>query len=288
MNPFIEHNNIKFSQKITLLVCAFLLCLIMTTMLNTIIMAFTGSDSMVFINLSILTQNLFAFILPVIITIVFISPKPISFLQIDKVPSWKTLTFLFVTFFTMAPAMNYLVEWNNNISLPDSMKGIETWMRNTEDAAQAVTDRILNKNNIILSILLVGLLTGLSEEFLFRGGLQRILATKPINIHIAIWITAFIFSAIHFQFFGFFPRLILGAFFGYMAYWSGSLWTAIIAHALNNSTVIIAHALNNMYGFNFDNLGVTKNEEFPILALLSTIVTIVLIYKFPKINKTSL
>ena len=115
MNPFIEHNNIKFSQKITLLVCAFLLCLIMTTMLNTIIMAFTGSDSMVFINLSILTQNLFAFILPVIITIVFISPKPISFLQIDKVPSWKTLTFLFVTFFTMAPAMNYLVEWNNNI-----------------------------------------------------------------------------------------------------------------------------------------------------------------------------
>lgn len=287
MKPFIQHSNIKFSQKITLLVCAFLLCLVMTTMLNTIIMAFTGSDSMVFINLSILTQNLFAFILPVIITVVFITPKPISFLQIDKIPSWKTLIFLFVTFFTMTPAMNYLVEWNSNISFPDSMKEIETWMRNAEDAAQVVTDNILNRNNIILSILLVGLLTGLSEEFLFRGGLQRILASKPTNIHLAIWISAFIFSAIHFQFFGFFPRLILGAFFGYMAYWSGSLWTAVIAHALNNSTVIIAHALNNRYGFNLDNLGVVQAEEFPILALLSVIVTLILIYKFPKTQKTS-
>ena len=287
MKPFIQHSNIKFSQKITLLICAFLLCLVMTTMLNTIIMAFTGSGNMVFINLSILTQNLFAFILPVIITVVFITPKPISFLQIDKIPSWKTLIFLFVTFFTMTPAMNYLVEWNSNISFPDSMKEIETWMRNAEDAAQVVTDNILNRNNIILSILLVGLLTGLSEEFLFRGGLQRILASKPINIHLAIWISAFIFSAIHFQFFGFFPRLILGAFFGYMAYWSGSLWTAVIAHALNNSTVIIAHALNNRYGFNLDNLGVAQAEEFPTLALLSVIVTLILIYKFPKIQKTS-
>lgn len=287
MKPLIQHYNIKFSQKITLLICAFLLCLIMTTMLNTIIMTFTGGDSMVFINLSILTQNLLAFILPVIITVVFITPKPTSFLQIDKVPSLKTIIFLIATFCTMTPAMNYLVEWNNNISLPESMKGIETWMRNAENAAQAVTDSILNKNNIILSILLVGLLTGLSEEFLFRGGLQRILATKPINIHIAIWIVAFIFSAIHFQFFGFFPRLILGAFFGYMAYWSGSLWTAIIAHALNNSTVIIAHALNNRYEFNLDKVGVAQHEEFPILALLSVIITIILIYYFPKTQKTS-
>ncbi len=250
-------------------------------------MAFTGGDSMTFINSSILTQNLLAFILPVIITIVFISPTPISFVQINKRPTTKTTLFLIATFIAMTPAMNYLVEWNANISLPESMKGIETWMRNTENAAQAVTDKILNNNNILLSILLVGVLTGLSEEFLFRGGLQRILITRPMNAHIAIWLTAFIFSAIHFQFFGFFPRLIIGAFFGYLAYWSGSLWTAIIAHALNNSTVIIAHAINHQSGFNLDTLGVTQLGEFPILALISVIITTILIYFFPKTKRTS-
>lgn len=287
MKPLLQHYNIKFSQKITLLVCAFLLCLIMTTMLNSLIMAFTGGDSMTFINLSILTQNLLAFILPVIITIVFISPTPISFVQIDKRPTTKTILFLIAAFIAMTPAMNYLVEWNANISLPESMKVIETWMRNAENAAQAVTDRILNNNNILLSILLVGVLTGLSEEFLFRGGLQRILITRPMNAHIAIWLTAFIFSAIHFQFFGFFPRLIIGALFGYLAYWSGSLWTAIIAHALNNSTVIIAHAINLQSGFNLDTLGVTQSEEFPLLAFISVIITAILIYFFPKTKRTS-
>lgn len=286
MKPLLQHYNIKFSQKITLLICTFLLCLIMTTMLNSLIMAFTSGDSMTFINLSILTQNLLAFILPVIITIVFISPTPISFVQIDKRPT-KTILFLIATFIAMTPAMNYLVEWNANISLPESMKGIETWMRNAENAAQAVTDKILNNNNILLSILLVGVLTGLSEEFLFRGGLQRILITRPMNAHIAIWLTAFIFSAIHFQFFGFFPRLIIGAFFGYLAYWSGSLWTAIIAHALNNSTVIIAHAINHQSGFNLDTLGVTQSGEFPLLAFISVIITAILIYFFPKTKRTS-
>lgn len=250
-------------------------------------MAFTGGDSMTFINSSILTQNLLAFILPVIITIVFISPSPISFVQIDKRPTTKTILFLIATFIAMTPAMNYLVEWNANISLPESMKGIETWMRNAENAAQAVTDKILNNNNILLSILLVGVLTGLSEEFLFRGGLQRILITRPMNAHITIWLTAFIFSAIHFQFFGFFPRLIIGAFFGYLAYWSGSLWTAIIAHALNNSTVIIAHAINLQSGFNLDTLGVTQSGEFPLLAFISVIITAILIYFFPKTKRTS-
>jgi membrane protease YdiL (CAAX protease family) len=167
------------------------------------------------------------------------------------------------------------------------MKAVESWLRASEDAAAAVTDRILNSNNIFLSILLVGALTGLSEEVLFRGGLQRILATRPMNIHIAIWISAFIFSAIHFQFFGFFPRLIIGAFLGYLAYWSGSLWIAVIAHAVNNSTVIIAHAINNTYGYNLDSLGVVDDGSLPVVATISLIITIVLIYLFPKNKKVT-
>lgn len=284
MKSILKIYNIKFSQKMTLLVCSFLLCLIMTTMLNAVIMSVTGADSMLFINLSIVTQNLFAFILPVVITMAFVSPKPLDFTQANRLPSAKAFFMMIATYIAMTPAMNYLVDWNSHISLPDSLNAIETWMRTAEDAALAVTNRILNENNVILSILLVGFLTGLSEETLFRGGLQRILISRPINAHIAIWLTAFIFSAIHFQFFGFFPRLIIGAFFGYLAYWSGSLWTAIFAHTLNNSTVIIANAINDSYGFNLDTLGIPQ-YGFPWLAAISILVTAVLIYYFPKNKK---
>lgn len=287
MKPLLQHFNIKFSQKITLLTCAFFLCLIMTTMLNTLIMALTSPTGMTFINLSILTQNLLTFILPVIITVAFISPSPASFLQIDKAPTKKTILFLLLTFIAMTPAMNYLVEWNANLSLPDSMKAVETWMRNAEIAAQSVTDKILNENNVLLSILLVGILTGLSEEVLFRGGLQRILVTRPMNHHTAIWISAFIFSAIHFQFFGFFPRLLLGAFFGYLAYWSGSLWTAVIAHAINNSTVLIAHAIDKHFGYDLSNFGVVESNTFPLFALIGLILTLISLYYFPKTRKAS-
>lgn len=287
MKNILYQNSIKFSQKVALLVCAFMLCLVVTTMLNALILSVTGAKSLVFINLSIASQNLLAFILPVFITLVFITPNPMEFLQINRLPSGKHLLLMVATYIAMTPAMNWIVEWNANMSLPESMQAIETWMRNSEDAAKAVTDRILNDNNIVLSILLVGVLTGLSEEFLFRGALQRILATKPMSIHVAIWVSAFIFSAIHFQFFGFIPRLLLGAFFGYMAYWSGSLWTAIIAHAINNSTVIIAHAVNTKFNWNLDEVGTSAQDNLPIMAIASVIITTTLIYHFAKTRKTT-
>lgn len=286
MKSLIQYNNIKFSQKITLIVCSFLLCFIVTIMLNTLIMAVTSTDSMLYINLSITTQNVLTFILPVVITLAFISPKPLEFIQIGNRPSLKSILMMIALYIALTPALNYIVEWNESLSLPESMKAIETWMRNAEDSARAVTDKILNENNIILSILLVGILTGLSEEVFFRGGLQRIFLSRPINAHVAIWVTAFIFSAMHFQFFGFFPRLIIGAFFGYLAYWSGSLWTAVFAHALNNSTVIIATAISTRYGFNLDTLGTVPPGEFPLLATTSLLLTIALIKYYPKKSVT--
>lgn len=282
MKPFLKYYDIKFSQKITLLICSFLLCLVMTTMLNAIILSVLGANNMLYVNISILTQNLFVFILPVILTTVFITPNPLKFLNISNAPSGKSLLFATIAYIVMTPAMNWIVDWNSNISLPESMSHIETWIRNAENAAQAVTDKILAENNIIVSILLVGCLTGLSEEVFFRGGLQKILFSRPMNKHIAIWTTAIIFSALHFQFFGFIPRILLGAFFGYLAYWSGSLWTAIFAHALNNSTVIIAHAINNKYAFNLDNLGIVQSGDVPWLAIGSLFATITLIYFYTK------
>lgn len=255
-------------------------------MLNALFLAIIGNSNMLYINISIAIQNILTFILPIVITTAIISPKPLNFIQLNRSPSIKSLIMTIAIYMAMTPALNYLVEWNAGLSLPESLKDVQEWMRNAENAAQGITDKLLNENNIIVSILLVGILTGLSEEVFFRGGLQRILLSKPINIHLAIWLTALIFSIMHFQFFGFFPRLIIGAFFGYLAYWSGSLWTAVIAHALNNSTVIVATAIKSQYGVNLDNLGTVQTGEFPTLAIISIIITFILIRYYPKKSVT--
>ena len=88
----------------------------------------------------------------------------------------------------------------------------------------------------------VALLPALCEEWLFRGTLQPLLIRASGNIHVGIWISAGLFSAIHMQFFGFIPRMLLGAAFGYLVVHSGSIWPAVTGHLVNNAGVVIAAA----------------------------------------------
>jgi len=118
-----------------------------------------------------------------------------------------------------------------------------SWMRDKEDQAQKLTDAVLQMNTVwdmIMDLVLIGLLTAIAEEFMFRGCLQTIFKRWTKNTHAAIWITAILFSAFHMQFFGFLPRLMLGVLFGYFVAWSGSVWTSVWAHFLNNATAVVA------------------------------------------------
>ena len=115
-------------------------------------------------------------------------------------------------------------------------------------------------------------LTGIGEEMLFRGTIQRIFSEGKVNTHIAVWCSAFIFSALHFQLFGFIPRMLLGAFFGYLYVWSGSLWLPILAHALNNSLSTLTY-----YDAAIDTLPWIGNHPTPALAIVSAIATALMV-----------
>jgi hypothetical protein len=86
---------------------------------------------------------------------------------------------------------------------------------------------------------MIALLPAIAEELIFRGVFQTIFQRLFRSGHLAIWVTSLIFSTIHFQFFGFIPRLILGLVFGYLFYWSGTLWLPVISHFLNNAFPVI-------------------------------------------------
>ncbi|WP_235324585.1 CPBP family intramembrane glutamic endopeptidase [Pedobacter lusitanus] len=146
------------------------------------------------------------------------------------------ISFLFLVFMIMLCSMP-IMEWvglaNQKMILPDFLKPVENWMRNKEDEAMKMTILLLKTNNVfdfLINILVIALIPAIGEELIFRGGVQRSFTRMFKNPHVAIWISAFIFSAIHLQFFGFFPRLFLGAAFGYIYLWTGSLWYAMLAH----------------------------------------------------------
>ncbi|MDE6558321.1 MAG: CPBP family intramembrane metalloprotease, partial [Muribaculaceae bacterium] len=110
----------------------------------------------------------------------------------------------------------------------------------------------------------------------FRGALQRTLSTFPPLRHISMWIAAFIFSAVHLQFFGFFPRFVMGLFFGYLFYSTGSIWPCVFAHALNNSMVVVMKWLE-LRGCDlnaaFHKWGVVESG-FPLIPFISLLLMI--------------
>lgn len=168
--------------------------------------------------------------------------QPFAWLRLNRGLSWRTALLAVVIMVCAIPGINLLADLNSRITLPESLASIEQFLRQQEDAATALTERFLQADNIgvmLINVGLLALLPALAEEWSFRGTLQQILGNK----HVAVWVTAFIFSAIHLQFYGFIPRMLMGAMFGYVFIWTGSLWAPILMHFTNNGLAVIAYYL---------------------------------------------
>lgn len=266
-------SNLRISagKGLFLLVCWWVLL----TVAGSLIMGFIGSESTASLRWMIVVQDLAVFILPVVLTVIIASATPWRYICIDTTPSVKMTALTTVSAIVSIPAMNRLVAWNESIHLPASWSGLESVLRDSENAAQAMVQQIMGGSTVwdlIAAILIVGVLTGIAEELFFRGALQRLLQSKFGNKHLAIWSAAFIFSAVHLQFFGFFPRLLMGAYFGYLVVWSGSLRLSIFAHALNNSLVVLNFWLLNRnlnFGTDLNHLGDGNTAGSIIICIIS-------------------
>ena len=181
------------------------------------------------------------------------------------------------------PALNEVIHLNESIKFSPAVDALfSQW----EEQAQAMTDVMLSTDSVgglIAGILIIGVLTGLGEEIFFRGALQPMLTGKGVSAAGAVWIAAIVFSIMHFQPYGFIPRMLLGAFFGYLYLWSGSIWLPATAHALNNSIVVLMRWLSKR-GISapwYEETGVA--DGFPAVALVSLAATsavIFVIYKY--------
>ena len=166
-----------------------LLALAMAGAVVTGIIGFVMTAMQVDIMWTIVLQDVLMFILPAILLAVICYKRPWRFLEIDRPPSWLALVIVVVVWAVSMPAMNWLVEWNQNIHLPASMAALEQTLRDSEDAMEQITNQLLTLNSVgdlVAGILVVGVMAGVSEEFFFRGALFGIMRRGRANIHIVM------------------------------------------------------------------------------------------------------
>lgn len=210
-----------------------------------------------------------------------IEKKPWSDLNFKSLPKTQAFFMIILIQVVFMGFNGWLQEINENMVLPESMKGLEVWLKGMEDQLAKATKFFTTFTSFwqfLIAFLVIAVIAGIGEELLFRGLLMRKLFLGTKNIHVAIWLSGFIFALIHFQFYGILPRMMLGVLFGYLYAWTGNIWVPIIAHIFNNGMAVITMYLYNL-GIIKTDLESIDHVPMPIV-LFSLVATIGLLFLF--------
>jgi membrane protease YdiL (CAAX protease family) len=179
------------------------------------------------------------------------------------------------------PIVIFSAEINQLISFPENLKHFETLFLEKEEEAKWLTKTFLNANNTLIlafNFLVIAIAPSIFEEILFRGCLQKSMYKTSGNIILSIVISAFIFSAIHFQFYGFLPRFLLGALLGWVYYITGNIAYPILLHIVNNGSQVLLVYFISKYNLPWD---VYEPEAIKLIpTVISTVLFIILASQF--------
>ncbi|WOK06491.1 CPBP family intramembrane glutamic endopeptidase [Imperialibacter roseus] len=230
--------------------------------------------------------SLGAFILvPLLYVKLYQSTKVSTYFSVDT-RYWQPLTYAILITFCFMVVNSLFIEWNINLKFPEFMSGFEQWAQTNEEQRKVITEYLTDFSGfgeLLVALFVVAIIPGIGEELLFRGLIQTRLQQLVRNPHAAIWISALFFSAFHVQFYGFVPRLFLGALFGYIFYWSGSLVLAMLAHFFNNgfSLVMLYLYKNDLVDFNIDDTETVPLETVGFFFIIGAALT----YLFIKFHR---
>jgi membrane protease YdiL (CAAX protease family) len=189
------------------------------------------------LRLLLILMHAFSFLVPALVFALFFwRPKMQKnlYLRVPKKISYWPMALLFVV---MVLPITVIIHYLNTL-IPAA------WQQNTGQELQKLILTMHRPTDLVMNLILVGAMAGVGEELLFRGVLQRLLGWRFQNIHVAVWLAAIAFSLVHFELQAFVPRALLGATFGYLAYWSGSLFVPIVLHFMYNSVQVVAVYFN--------------------------------------------
>ena len=243
-------------------------------------------NMLLYLRILLLLNFIFAYLLPVWLFSYFADPNPTKYLGFQK-PHSRVYWFLgILSLIVCLPFVDYLGSLNLKMNLGGE---IQEWMQTLEKEAGNQTKFLLQKHaasDLIINLILVSLFAGVGEELFFRGILQRLFIKLTRSPWIGIVITSIMFSAFHFQFFGFLPRLVLGILLGAIYWYSGSILTAIVAHFLYDAAIIVVLYINPSLAGD-PNASMTNITQFPWMALVSAALTFFVVWQMIKRSKTN-
>lgn len=232
-------------------------------------------------------SSLGTFLIPALI-MSRIESKRTHYLDFALPRSGLVWLFAAILMFVSGPLLELLGSINQHLRLPPFLSDLESWMQSKESNLEELTKLMLHGTrytDLLFNLFMVAVVPAIGEELIFRGILQNIITRWTKRVHSGIWLTAIIFSTIHFQFYGFLPRLLMGVLFGYLLFWTRTIWIPILAHFVNNATVVIYSFILQKQGKSLDTL---SDHQFinPIWYILSFLATTALLYYFWKYSHT--
>lgn len=199
-----------------------------------------------------------------------------DYLRIRKGPSLKSVGLILVLFFPCFFIANFLFYVNTQLDLSAVWPSIGQSINEAEKTSQEISLTLYVEPDVwkyVLSMLSVGLITAIGEEFFFRGIVQRLFIKMLRNVHVAILVSTLIFALVHGSYYGMLPRIFLGLILGYMYVCTGNIWHSILFHFFNNGAIITFYWLSSR-GFNVEpvsEFGFTGNGRWVALGLLLVI-----------------
>lgn len=224
------------------------------------------------------------FILPPILFAYLVHRKIFDYLKLNSRFDFPQLILSVILIYVCLPFLSWIGMLNQQMVLPDFLAGVEHWMKDTEETASQQILAFLNVKTfgaILFNFIMIALIPAIGEELLFRGVLIRLFKKWFTNIHAAVIVSSILFSALHMQFYGFFPRLALGLILGYTFVWTSSLWVPIILHFLNNATILMVYYIYrtpDVLDQEIESFGASDNVFVIVLSVIFSFTLLYLIY----------
>lgn len=231
-----------------------------------------------------LFQSMAMFLLPPLCMAYLWTQEPMKWLKIDKCPRMNVSLMAIILILLALPAINLMGYINQQMVFPSFLEPLEQWLKMQEETAAQLTKQFMHTDTysgLVINILLMAVLPAVAEELSFRGVLMNLFPAKGDRVpHLAIWCVAILFSAVHMQFYGFLPRMLMGALFGYALVWTGNLWVPILMHFTNNAMAVLLYFVAVRMNWDIEVVDAIGTNDTLWLGVVSLVITLVGIYAF--------
>ena len=210
------------------------------------------------------------FIVPAFLFSYLFAGDPFSYYRFRDPTGFVPMFLTILMMIAIIPFINYMAEINLRMEFP--IKSVDKILRTLEGDAEEIMlafTATRSLTGLLVNLLMIGVIAAVGEELIFRGLLQRLFFDMVKNAHVAIFLTAILFSAFHFQFFSFLPRFMLGVLLGYLMLYGRSIWYPILAHFVNNAMGVIYYYFNSRGSADDMLEEIGTSTMMPMAALIS-------------------